>query len=216
MSLQPRTVHPGKVLLDEVMRPLGVSRNKLARDIDVPVGRISAIVSGSRAITADTALRLAKYFGTTPELWMKLQTDYDLAVARATTWGKTDPRVRMFDAVQGNVAADGGEAAPPLTPAVVMPVAAPTTSLAPAREPLELNDPEPLELTERVDPVPFEPPRRMARDVQPDEPPVLELTNRVEPSPFVAAPFEPEYWDEGEEPDYETEALDIPERPERS
>jgi hypothetical protein len=119
--------------------------------------------------------------------------------------------VRVFDARQGNVAADVGEASP-LAPAA----AAPTTALSPGRESLEAKDPEPLELTERVDPVPFEVPRRMARDVQPDEPPVLELTNRVEPSPFVAAPYEPEYWDEGEEPDYETEALDIPDRPQRS
>jgi addiction module HigA family antidote len=96
MAIRPLANHPGQVLHDEVMKPLGVSRNKLARDIDVPVGRISAIVAGSRAITADTALRLAKYFGTTPELWLKLQSDYDLAVARATTWKKVDPRVRVL------------------------------------------------------------------------------------------------------------------------
>ena len=96
MAIRPLANHPGRVLHDEVMKPLGVSRNKLARDIDVPVGRISAIVAGSRAITADTALRLAKYFGTTPELWLKLQSDYDLAVARATTWKDVDSRVRVL------------------------------------------------------------------------------------------------------------------------
>jgi addiction module HigA family antidote len=107
MAKTARANHPGKVLHDEVMKPLGISRNKLARDIDVPVGRISAIVSGTRAITADTALRLAKYFGTTPELWLKLQADYDLAVARATVWRKIDPRVRILD-----TAAPGAGATP--------------------------------------------------------------------------------------------------------
>ena len=98
MTIRSLPNHPGRVLHDEVMKPLGVSRNKLARDIDVPVGRISAIVAGTRAITADTALRLGKYFGTTPELWLKLQSDYDLAMARATTWQRVDPRVRVFAA----------------------------------------------------------------------------------------------------------------------
>jgi addiction module HigA family antidote len=96
MVTTPPANHPGRVLHEEVMKPLGISRNKLARDIDVPVGRISAIVSGTRAVTADTALRLAKYFGTTPELWLRLQSDYDLAVARATVWRKIDPRVRVL------------------------------------------------------------------------------------------------------------------------
>src|SRR6185295_9004454 len=98
MATRPRATHPGRVLHDEVMKPLGISRNKLARDIDVPVGRISAIVSGTRAVTADTALRLAKYFGTTPALWLKLQSDYDLAVTRATVWRRIDPRVRVLEA----------------------------------------------------------------------------------------------------------------------
>jgi addiction module HigA family antidote len=226
MNSKPK-VHPGKVLLDEVMRPLGVSRNKLARDIDVPVGRISAIVSGSRAITADTALRLSKYFGTSAELWMKLQTDYDLAVVRATTWRQTDPRVRVFDTHQGDVAPDAGETPPAAAPAPVAPptpIVAPVPVAAPPSEPEPLKpapvEPEPLELTDRVDPTPSDAPRRMARDAPPDEPPVLELTNRVESaklSPFLARldkSFKPEYSDE-DEPDYETDALDIPERPER-
>ncbi len=88
--------HPGRILLDEVMTPLGVSRNQLARDIDVPVGRISAIVSGARAITADTALRLARYFGTTPELWLRLQADYDLARAREQVGQEVEERVRVL------------------------------------------------------------------------------------------------------------------------
>lgn len=87
--------HPGRILFDEVMTPLGVSRNQLARDIDVPVGRISAIVSGTRAITADTALRLARYFGTAPELWMRLQADYELARAREQAGAEIEARVRV-------------------------------------------------------------------------------------------------------------------------
>jgi antitoxin HigA-1 len=88
--------HPGKILFDQVMTPLGVSRNKLARDIDVPVGRISDIVAGKRGVTPDTALRFAKYFGTTAELWLRLQADYDLHIARTTTWRDAEPRVAEF------------------------------------------------------------------------------------------------------------------------
>jgi len=76
------------------MKPLELSINALARDIDVPPNRISEIVAGKRAITADTALRLGKYFGVSPEVWLGLQTDYDIRVARQTTWPKIEPRVR--------------------------------------------------------------------------------------------------------------------------
>ena len=62
-------IHPGEILLEEFMKPMGISINQLARDIAVPPGRISAIVNGKRAITADTALRLGKYFGVSPEVW---------------------------------------------------------------------------------------------------------------------------------------------------
>lgn len=89
--------HPGKILYEQVMVPLGVSRNKLARDIDVPVGRISDIVAGKRGVTPDTALRFAKYFGTTPELWLRLQADYDLYVAVTTTWRTAEPKVAVFE-----------------------------------------------------------------------------------------------------------------------
>ena len=70
------------------MRPLGISINALARALAVPPNRIGAIVNGTRAITADTALRLGRYFGTSPELWLDLQSDYELRIARQTT-GKT-------------------------------------------------------------------------------------------------------------------------------
>lgn len=77
-------IHPGEILLEEFMVPLGISINRLARDMAVPPGRISAIVNGKRSITADTALRLGKYFGVSPEVWMGLQAEYDLRVTSQT------------------------------------------------------------------------------------------------------------------------------------
>ena len=87
-------IHPGEILYEDFMKPLGVSINELAREIAVPPNRISEIVGGKRSITADTALRLGKYFGVSPEIWLGLQSDYDLRVARRTTWPKTEMRVR--------------------------------------------------------------------------------------------------------------------------
>jgi antitoxin HigA-1 len=71
-------IHPGEILLEDFMRPLGISTNKLARDLDVPPNRIGAILNGTRSITADTALRLGTYFGVSPETWLGLQIDYNL------------------------------------------------------------------------------------------------------------------------------------------
>ena len=76
------------------MRPLDLSINALARAIDVPPNRVSEIVNGKRAITADTALRLGKYFGVSPEIWLDLQSDYDLRLARKNEWPKIEPRIR--------------------------------------------------------------------------------------------------------------------------
>lgn len=78
-TLDPIT--PGEILLEEFMKPHGISQNKLARDIDVPVVRVNSIVRGRRAITPDTALRLARYFVTSAEFWINLQARYDLKVA---------------------------------------------------------------------------------------------------------------------------------------
>ncbi len=75
-------VHPGEVLLEEFLTPMGISQNGLARDLGVPPRRINEIVHGQRAVTADTALRLARYFGTSEGFWMGLQADYDLEEAR--------------------------------------------------------------------------------------------------------------------------------------
>jgi antitoxin HigA-1 len=71
-------VHPGEVLLEEFLRPLGVSQYQLAKAIDVPARRINEIVHGQRRITADTALRLSRYFGTSERFWLNLQSRYDL------------------------------------------------------------------------------------------------------------------------------------------
>jgi len=75
-------IHPGEVLLEEFLTPMGISQNALARAIGVPPRRINEIVLGKRAISADTALRLAKTFGTSESFWMGLQADYDLEEAR--------------------------------------------------------------------------------------------------------------------------------------
>jgi len=77
-----QNVHPGEVLLEEFLIPMNISQNRLARDIGVPPRRINEIVHGKRAVTADSALRLARYFGTSEPFWMGLQADYDLEAAR--------------------------------------------------------------------------------------------------------------------------------------
>ena len=81
-------IMPGEILLEEFLRPMKISQNKLAMDIRVPTPRINAIVNGKRAITADTALRLGRYFGTGPEFWIKLQNNYDLCVAASRLKGE--------------------------------------------------------------------------------------------------------------------------------
>ena len=75
-------IHPGEILLEEFMKPHGLSQNALARALNVPPRRINEIVLAKRSVSADTALRLARYFGTTAELWTGLQADYDLRLAR--------------------------------------------------------------------------------------------------------------------------------------
>jgi addiction module HigA family antidote len=91
-------IHPGEILLEEFMKPLGISINRLARDVAVPPGRVSAIVNGKRAITADTALRLGRYFGTSPEVWIGLQADYELRIAQRTIGPEVEKRVHRHAA----------------------------------------------------------------------------------------------------------------------
>ncbi len=92
-------VHPGEVLLEEFLKPLSLSQNRLALDIGVPARRINEIVLGKRSITADTALRLARYFGTTPQFWMGLQTDYDLDTVEQDMGERLEREVRPRAAV---------------------------------------------------------------------------------------------------------------------
>ncbi|MBA3975732.1 MAG: addiction module antidote protein, HigA family [Candidatus Solibacter sp.] len=87
-------IHPGEILLEDFMKPLGISINQLARDLDVPPNRISAIVNGARSITADTALRLSAHFRVSPETWLGLQLDYDLRTARQRHGDEITRRVR--------------------------------------------------------------------------------------------------------------------------
>ncbi len=87
-------IPPGEILREEFMRPLGITVSALAREIGVPANRISQIVNGKRAFSADTALRLGKYFGMSPEIWLDLQSEYELRLARQTTWKRVEPRVR--------------------------------------------------------------------------------------------------------------------------
>jgi len=75
--------HPGEILAEEFLKPLGLSANALALALRVPANRITGIIKGRRAVSADTALRLARYFGTTPEFWINMQAGHDLSTARA-------------------------------------------------------------------------------------------------------------------------------------
>ncbi|MDO9107876.1 MAG: HigA family addiction module antitoxin [Coriobacteriia bacterium] len=86
-------VHPGEVLLEEFLKPLGLSQNRLALGISVSPRRINEIVLGKRRVTAETALRLGRYFDTTPQFWLGLQADYDLDVASDELGGRLDREV---------------------------------------------------------------------------------------------------------------------------
>ncbi|MBN1310147.1 MAG: HigA family addiction module antidote protein [Anaerolineae bacterium] len=94
MSKKLLPIHPGEVLLEEFLKPLEMSQNRLAIDIGVPPRRINEIVLGRRSITADTALRLARYFGNSPQFWLGLQVDYDLDVAEDRLGDRLDREVK--------------------------------------------------------------------------------------------------------------------------
>jgi len=89
-------LHPGEVLFEEFLKPMNISQNRLALDIAVPPRRINEIVLGKRSITADTALRLARYFGMSPQFWLGLQMDYDLAVEEDRLAKRLDREVRVY------------------------------------------------------------------------------------------------------------------------
>jgi addiction module HigA family antidote len=87
-------IHPGEILREDVLKPLNMSVNQLAKSLAVDAARLNEIVRGRRGITADTALRLARYLGTTPEFWMKLQVHYELRLARQTKLQDIEHAVR--------------------------------------------------------------------------------------------------------------------------
>jgi len=87
-------VHPGEILMEEFLKPLHMSQNRLAAEISVPAKRIGEIIQGKRRINADTALRLARYFNMTPQYWMGLQADYDLDVAMDESEEKINMEIR--------------------------------------------------------------------------------------------------------------------------
>lgn len=91
-------IHPGEVLNEEFLKPMGISQYRLAKDISVPARRINEIVHGNRAITADTALRLGRYFKMSPEFWLNLQAIYDLEVEKEKLAGKLAQSVRVYAA----------------------------------------------------------------------------------------------------------------------
>ncbi len=89
-------IHPGEILMEEFLQPLGVSQYKLAKNISVPPRRINEIVHGNRSITADTALRLAIFFGNSAQFWLNLQSHYDLEVEKENLGGKLESEVRSL------------------------------------------------------------------------------------------------------------------------
>ena len=89
-------IHPGEVLLEEFLKPMGLSQNRVALDIGVPARRINEIVLGKRRITADTALRLARFFGTSAQFWLGLQIDYDLDVTADSMADRLEREVRPY------------------------------------------------------------------------------------------------------------------------
>lgn len=99
MSDKLSPIHPGEVLLEEFIKPMGLSQNRLAINIGVDARRINEIVLGKRSITADTALRLARFFGNSPQFWMGLQAQYDLDVAEDTLGARLDREVRPLATV---------------------------------------------------------------------------------------------------------------------
>lgn len=93
-ELEP--IHPGEILLEEFLKPMGISQYQLAKDINVDPRRINAIVHGKRAITADTALRLSRYFGTSERFWLNLQAHYDLEVQKDELGDRLEKEVKSL------------------------------------------------------------------------------------------------------------------------
>jgi antitoxin HigA-1 len=95
-NVRGRTTHPGVVLEEDFLKPLGITKNRLAMETRVPANRIGGIVRGTRAVTPETALRLARFFGNSPEFWLNLQQMYDLSNARAQAAERVEREVSQF------------------------------------------------------------------------------------------------------------------------
>lgn len=91
-------IHPGKILFEEFLQPMGISQYRLAKDTSVPPRRINEIVHGKRSITADSALRLGKFFGMSPQFWMNLQSRYDLEIAEDNLESRLAKEVHVYQA----------------------------------------------------------------------------------------------------------------------
>ncbi len=98
MKKELAPVHPGEILQKEFLEPMGISQNKLAMALHVPARRINEIVLGKRGITADTALRLARYFGMSPQFWLGLQMDYELDVAEDAVEERIEREIQPMSA----------------------------------------------------------------------------------------------------------------------
>jgi len=96
MAKKLSPITPGDVLLEEFLRPMNITQNQLAKDINVPANRISQVIHGKREITADTALRLGKYFGIEPEFWLNLQVRYNMKIARSKVGKIIDKEVKVY------------------------------------------------------------------------------------------------------------------------
>jgi len=97
MAKKIKPIYPGEILMEEFLIPFGISQYRLAKDINVPPRRINEIIHGSRAISADTALRLGKYFKNSPQFWLNLQSHYELAVESEALFNILKNKVKVFE-----------------------------------------------------------------------------------------------------------------------
>jgi len=96
MDKKLNPIHPGEILMEEFLKPIGVSQYQLAKDISVPPRRINEIVHGKRSVTADTALRFGRFFGMSPQFWLNLQTRYDLEVTEDSLGNRLEKEVHRL------------------------------------------------------------------------------------------------------------------------
>ena len=96
MKKKDAPIHPGEILLEEFLKPMNISQQQFAKDISVSAGRINDIVRGNRSITADTAIRLSRFFGLSERFWLNLQTSYDLEIEKDRLEGRLENEVKVF------------------------------------------------------------------------------------------------------------------------